>query len=177
MLEGPTPGRIIMLPEGKTTLGRSEKCAVVVPARALCQFHMEVRVDGDRASVRDLMSTGGTFVNHVLAREPITLREGDRIRAGSLLLEFGWDFPEGEVPYVFGSDLPAVAPPPAVRSVREAPPRWPYRGALVEVDLVRPVGIHPLVDGAYRISRFEGRAVVEPRRRRGGRGAPPRDPG
>lgn len=75
-------GRIPL--DKKTTVGRGEKCDVVIVDPEVSRTHCRIEIEGDEAWVEDLRSLNGTFVNgvRVLSRHP--LRDGDEIAlAGS----------------------------------------------------------------------------------------------
>ena len=64
------------------TIGRSLQADVVIEDPELSRFHARISaVDGGRASIQDLGSTNGVFVNGVRT-EQATLVKGDRLRMG-----------------------------------------------------------------------------------------------
>ena len=50
--------------------------------------HACIRVDGPQASVEDLGSKNGTFVNGQPVREPVPLVDGNQVRLGTVVITF-----------------------------------------------------------------------------------------
>lgn len=69
------------LRRGKTVLGRARECELRVPTRDTSRHHCEVIVTDDRALLRDLNSSNGTFVNGKRVAEA-KLSAGDRLSIG-----------------------------------------------------------------------------------------------
>jgi hypothetical protein len=88
------------------TIGR-EGCDVTLGDPVVSRRHAAIRMTGDGASVEDLGSTHGTFVNDERITERRALLEGDRVRFGSVV----WLV-------VSGVPAPAVAPTTAPTSMR-----------------------------------------------------------
>ncbi len=63
MIRGPQLGRRIQLASGETVLGRSATCAVPLALDGVSRQHCAFTVEGGRASIRDLGSKNGTWVN------------------------------------------------------------------------------------------------------------------
>lgn len=81
-LAGPLVGKLHLLEEGKTIIGRSPDVTIPVNDNRVSRRHLCISVQGDVATIEDLGSTNGTFVNgkrvttHVLA-------DGDKIQVSS----------------------------------------------------------------------------------------------
>ena len=75
------------LRQGSTIIGRHSSCHICIPSKAISRRHCQCYVDGNTASLRDLDSSHGTFVNgqHV---ERADLHDGDVISLGGLQLRF-----------------------------------------------------------------------------------------
>jgi len=85
---GGDTGRQITLPEGTSTIGRSAAANLQIDGPGMSRLHAEVVVDGTRVLLRDLGSANGSFVQDVRLTGLRQLRDGDRVRLGSVLLKF-----------------------------------------------------------------------------------------
>jgi len=66
------------------TVGRAPKNDIVLPDSYISAKHARFRQVGDTYLLEDLGSTNGTMVNGVRIKEPIPLRNGDRISFGQV---------------------------------------------------------------------------------------------
>jgi DNA-binding winged helix-turn-helix (wHTH) protein len=80
-------GAPILLTAGENVLGR-EGAAVVLDSPTVSRRHARVLVDGTGATIEDLGSKNGTFLNNESVTSPRPLADGDQIRVGSFLLTF-----------------------------------------------------------------------------------------
>jgi DNA-binding winged helix-turn-helix (wHTH) protein len=80
--------RVLRLEEGENLVGREPSCAVWVDAAGVSRRHARIRLEGDRATIEDLASKNGTWLNDERMTGPVTLRDGDRLQLGPLSLEF-----------------------------------------------------------------------------------------
>lgn len=80
-------GAPILLVAGENVLGR-EGAAVVLDSPTVSRRHAKVVVDGANATIEDLGSKNGTFLNNESVTSAQTLKDGDRIRVGAFLLTF-----------------------------------------------------------------------------------------
>ena len=76
------------LAEGENILGRSADCSLVVDATTVSRRHARITVARGAASIEDLESTNGTFVNKQPAKAPILLKDGDEVSLGTAALRF-----------------------------------------------------------------------------------------
>jgi diguanylate cyclase (GGDEF)-like protein len=80
-LSGRGMGKVFKL-SGTLTIGRSEGANIQIEDDGISRKHAEViELDGSYI-LRDLGSTNGTVCNGVKLTDPVTLRDGDRIRIG-----------------------------------------------------------------------------------------------
>ena len=88
--------RNFVLSAGENLIGRNPECAVWLDAAGVSRRHARLRLDAasGAASLEDLESTNGTFVNDTRVESPVTLRDGDVIHLGSVLLTFRAWLPE-----------------------------------------------------------------------------------
>jgi len=81
-----TGDRVLTLADGEHIAGRGEECAVVVDATTVSRRHARFIVSAGVATLEDLGSTNGTFVNDVAIRSATRLRDGDEIAFGKARL-------------------------------------------------------------------------------------------
>jgi len=72
----------IVLAEGEWVLGRDEALAARVDGQGVSRRHARVRVQAGRATLEDLDSKNGTFVDGERVTSPTVLRDGALIRLG-----------------------------------------------------------------------------------------------
>ena len=80
--------RVLRLDEGENLVGREPSCPVWLDASGVSRRHARVRVEGDSATVEDLGSKNGTWLNDERITESMALRDGDRLQLGPVSLEF-----------------------------------------------------------------------------------------
>lgn len=68
-------------------IGRSSKCAIQIADGTVSKEHAEVTRQGERWMIHDLGSRNGTRVNGADALRPLSIRAGDRVEVGHVLLE------------------------------------------------------------------------------------------
>lgn len=81
-------GRQFPLADQAIALGRSPQCAVFIADQRASRRHAEVRWDGEVATLNDLGSANGTFLNGRRITMPETLRDGDEIAVASAVFTF-----------------------------------------------------------------------------------------
>ena len=69
------------------TIGRAEKCHVILDDTYVSQIHARIFARGDSFFVEDLGSTNGTYLNRKRVAGPTELQRGDRIKIGKTVLE------------------------------------------------------------------------------------------
>jgi DNA-binding winged helix-turn-helix (wHTH) protein len=77
------------LGEGDHVLGRDPGLAVCLPFPSVSRRHALLRVHAGQATVEDLGSKNGTFLNGRRAQQPQALSAGDVLRAGSVEVQVG----------------------------------------------------------------------------------------
>jgi DNA-binding winged helix-turn-helix (wHTH) protein len=88
--------RTFALAAGDNVIGRNPECGIWVDAAGVSRRHARVRLDGDSgaASIEDLGSTNGTFVNETRVESQTPLRDGDLVHVGTVPLTFRAWLPE-----------------------------------------------------------------------------------
>jgi hypothetical protein len=76
------------LPRGATILGRSSDCHVTIEDPLVSRHHARIVLEGDRAVVYDLNSRNGVKVNGAPVKDPVELKDSDRLRIGTQELVF-----------------------------------------------------------------------------------------
>lgn len=86
----------IDLPQGAFVIGRGRHCHLTLDDPLISREHARVFIDADGASIEDLGSRNGVFVNGARTRAPVRLADGDRIRVGRQELVLGVTHSERE---------------------------------------------------------------------------------
>ena len=76
-------GREIALEPGENVLGRDPLCVACIDVASVSRCHARIVVLGDRATVEDLGSRNGTFLEDQAVVSPRVLSDGDRVRLGT----------------------------------------------------------------------------------------------
>lgn len=76
--------REVALTDGENVLGRGADSLVWIDAQSVSRRHARVLVGSGVATLEDLGSKNGTFVNGKRLTAPIALRDGDELRIGSV---------------------------------------------------------------------------------------------
>ncbi|MFA6956393.1 MAG: GGDEF domain-containing protein [Thermoanaerobaculia bacterium] len=87
VIHGPLLARRFMLDRAEQTIGRADDSEIRVDDDAASRAHARIVVSGRRATLVDLESTNGTFVNEQPAGE-IELRDGDLVQIGDTIFKF-----------------------------------------------------------------------------------------
>lgn len=77
-----TEGGTLALAEGENVLGREERLATRVDGPGVSRRHARILVQGGRATLEDLDSKNGTFVDGERVTGPRALQDGSLIRLG-----------------------------------------------------------------------------------------------
>jgi len=80
-------GRVLTLVHGDNIAGRDADCSVRVDAATVSRRHARFVIALRAATVEDLDSTNGTFVNGVAISQPVRVTDGDAIGLGKALLQ------------------------------------------------------------------------------------------
>jgi DNA-binding winged helix-turn-helix (wHTH) protein len=76
--------REVALAEGENILGRGTDSLVWIDAQSVSRRHARVMVASGLATLEDLGSKNGTFVNGVRLGSAVALRDGDELRIGNV---------------------------------------------------------------------------------------------
>jgi DNA-binding winged helix-turn-helix (wHTH) protein len=76
--------REVALAEGENILGRGSDSLVWIDAQSVSRRHARLRIASGLATLEDLGSKNGTFVNGLRLTTPLALRDGDELRIGSV---------------------------------------------------------------------------------------------
>jgi hypothetical protein len=80
--------REIDLHDGENVLGRTREAVVWIPSPQVSRRHARIVVTGGSATVEDLGSKNGTYVDDRPVDRPIALTDGDSIRVGDARFVF-----------------------------------------------------------------------------------------
>ena len=87
IVEGPEAGRQVPL-ETIVDIGREPSLPLHLDADTqVSRRHARITAQGGAATVEDLGSTNGTFVNGRKVSSPVTLERGDHLKVGNTVLE------------------------------------------------------------------------------------------
>jgi diguanylate cyclase (GGDEF)-like protein len=90
VLTGSASGRMFKL-RASMTIGRSPACEIRLEDDGISRSHARVRCEDDQATIEDLQSRNGTFVNGERIREIVKVIDGDKIQVGrGTVLRFGF---------------------------------------------------------------------------------------
>ena len=87
--------RQIPLGPGDNVLGRAADAAVWIDAPGVSRHHARIRLAGSDAILEDLGSKNGTYLRGVRVTTAASLRDGDQIRLGSVVVTFRVPAPAG----------------------------------------------------------------------------------
>lgn len=85
-VEGVPPGAVYTV-EGTARIGRSDESDIVLNDPSVSRVHATIEIAAGRATLRDLDSTNGTFLNGRRIRAE-ALRDGDELKLGNTRLRF-----------------------------------------------------------------------------------------
>jgi hypothetical protein len=78
----------IPLTKAENLVGREPGAGVWLDLPSVSRRHARILVVGDQATLEDLGSKNGTYLNGELVHTRVGLRDGDEIRVGSVLVKF-----------------------------------------------------------------------------------------
>lgn len=81
-------GKRYPLTEKSNVVGRSPTVQLIINEASVSRQHARFVLHGDHVAVEDMGSSNGTFVNDVRADGLVTLKDGDIVRLGTVLLKF-----------------------------------------------------------------------------------------
>lgn len=117
----------VPLKKATQVIGRATDCGLRVPSSSVSRHHCEVLVGDSKASVRDLGSSNGTFVNRKKV-SMVDLAAGDLISIGEFVFVVRVDGDPKDVDAEEAYDEGIVLPPkpaPAAAPVAKAPAKAP----------------------------------------------------
>lgn len=90
-LTGPLVGKIHLLEDGTTSLGRSNDVDIVINDTRISRHHVTLHTSGDKVQIEDLGSTNGTYVNGHRIKGLTEMHDGDKIQLSSnTIFKFAW---------------------------------------------------------------------------------------
>lgn len=82
-LKSLTTGNIFTLTQSTITIGRGPFNFVQLESESLSSQHASLHINNDRATIEDLNSTNGTFINNMPVKQATELMHGDVITVGA----------------------------------------------------------------------------------------------
>lgn len=80
--------RQLLLMNGANVIGRAEEATIRIDSPGVSRHHARILVADGGATLEDLHSKNGTFLNGALLSVPAVLSEGDAIKVGKVVLTF-----------------------------------------------------------------------------------------
>ena len=77
----------ILIDDSHFLIGRSMDCQLRPFSPLVSQHHCEIELKEDIATVRDLWSRHGTYVNGRRVTSPVVLNAGDSVQIGKTIME------------------------------------------------------------------------------------------
>lgn len=90
---GELNGSIFNLFPGETTVGRNPDCTIPLDFSGISRKHFSIEVLDDVATVSDLGSANGTYLNNTKLAEPTVLKRADMIKVGAIAMKY---LPKGD---------------------------------------------------------------------------------
>jgi serine/threonine protein kinase len=88
---GPLAGQRFVLHQDVTTLGRTQGNDIILPHPTVSRYHARLEFRDGQWYLEDLNSSNGTCVNQVRIDRAAPLMEGDELRLGDEIMDFGLD--------------------------------------------------------------------------------------
>lgn len=109
------------LPKDVTVIGRRHDCDLRIPLPTVSRKHCQLSLNDGEVELRDLNSTGGTFLNDKRVDGRMSVKAGDYIRIGPLIFVCQINGkPEKIAPPKKVAPPAAKAPPKPQRAVADA---------------------------------------------------------
>ncbi len=90
ILGGPSMGQQFILEEGETVWGRNQDADIHIQDEAISRYHFKIKVKDKIATIEDLSSTNGTYVNGDRIKQHV-LQPNDKIQISSVtVLRFSY---------------------------------------------------------------------------------------
>ncbi len=124
----------LVLKHDRTVIGRQTDCEVRVPTPGISRHHCEILIDDDNATVRDLGSSNGTWVNQDRV-ESHELKAGDLISLGKHVFVIRIDGAPEEIDAVacYEDGMPDRGDEPEPPRVKQSgPPPTASQGSLAD---------------------------------------------
>lgn len=79
--------RVLPLVAGENIAGRGAECSIVIDATTVSRRHAKIVVVSGSATIEDLRSTNGTYINQKMISGPTPLNDGDGVGFGTVELK------------------------------------------------------------------------------------------
>jgi len=88
VIYGTDLGRKYDLDQKTTVIGRSSTCDILVDQDSISRNHAKITIEDGKATIEDMGSTNGTFVNDESVANGLQLRNGDLIKIGRTIFKY-----------------------------------------------------------------------------------------
>lgn len=118
---------IPLKPGSKLIIGRQPDADIRIPLNEVSRAHCELNLNGSKATIKDLGSSNGTYVNDKRIEGETALKAGDRITVGPVLFVVQIDGVPKDI--VDPEDEPVMQPAPKPASAPAKPAAAPAKPA------------------------------------------------
>ena len=80
--------REMLLMDGANVIGRAEDATIQIDSPGVSRYHARVLVSDGGATLEDVQSKNGTYLNGTRLAASVPLSEGDQIKVGKVVLTF-----------------------------------------------------------------------------------------
>jgi pSer/pThr/pTyr-binding forkhead associated (FHA) protein len=124
MAEASALSHEITIAKDEFLVGRGSDCDLRLHDAAVSRHHCLLRLRGGDASVTDLGSSNGTFLNGQRVRSQAPLKNGDRLQVGehTFLLQLGDQDPRNDIPDVSAAGTTLKLRDAGIMKKRSHPP-------------------------------------------------------
>lgn len=111
LIDGPTPGAQYPLFKPSLLIGRGEECDIPLNDSSVSRVHAELRrLSSGDYEITDRGSSNGIRINGVQQAEPVTLRGGDMMEFGDVVIRYVAAGDPNWYPETLGSQRPSATP-------------------------------------------------------------------
>lgn len=112
---------IPLKPGSRMIIGRQPDADIRIPLNEISRHHCELNLNGSKATIKDLGSSNGTYVNDKRIESETALKAGDRITVGPVLFVVQIDGVPKDIADPGDAPVHQPAPKPAAAASKPAP--------------------------------------------------------